>query len=325
MRQGKKTPPAVRQWIVRAKALFPEYTSKAIAELVESKFDEIDSIDKTTVQRIINASRTADTLDNTPEGIADRYRQLAERYAGLGEDYAKLADALSVPQPHQLGSASLHSDDTRLQLATTWTGSAKRIPRGWSWEPTPGSSEQLRLTVERDPLFPSLQEALPAASLWKGVEVWKEETGSLLWRCRQLVEEIVEASEQAVGATVRRPGNHPYPTLYWEYVNQIYIAQFPQTARPPGQPSKEYAYSRKGWRWRLLFGNRRIATHRDNDVLKSWAAIHHEMRTSHRWNQSVDEITEMHDMASRRAVELRCELIDAVSAAPTNRSDSDSR
>ena len=321
MLQGKKTPPAVKRFIVRAKALFPEYTSKAIAELVKSNFKEIDSIDKTTVQRIINASRTADT----PEGIADRYRQLAEGHAGLGEVYAKLADALSVPQPHQLGSVSVHSDDARLQLATAWTESAKRIPRGWSWEPTHGSSEQLRLTVERHPLFPSLQEALPAASLWKGVEVWKEETGSLLWRCRQLVEEIVEASKQAVGATVRRPGNYPHPTLYWEYVNQIYIAQFPRTARPPGQPSKEYAYSRKGWRWRLLFGNRRIATHRDNDVLKSWAAIHHEMRTSHRWNQSVDEITEMHGNASRRAVELRCELIDAVSAASTNRSDSDSR
>ena len=39
MRQGKKTPPAVREWIVRAKVLFLEYTSKAIAELVKSNFN----------------------------------------------------------------------------------------------------------------------------------------------------------------------------------------------------------------------------------------------------------------------------------------------
>ena len=48
MRQGKKTPPAVREWIVRAKAAFPNLTSAQIARLVEFKFEEIDSIDKTT-------------------------------------------------------------------------------------------------------------------------------------------------------------------------------------------------------------------------------------------------------------------------------------
>ena len=197
-----------------------------------------------------------------------RLQKGLEHVAKLQEEASSLSSQVVVPEAVWLGSWIPPWADL-FGVSALGTRDAELRPLAIHWEPRPDDPGQLRLTAEDDLYYDPLQRHIPDSAVWDGLQRWKAELARLLWKCRNLMTEIVVTAECETGEKVRPSQDWAKPGLYWDFPRRVYVDLLLRAEGRHGGGSQWQLESRAQG-WVLRYGGRGMAVHLEQGVLTGW-------------------------------------------------------
>ena len=171
--RGKRTPPAIEEFVVKTKQNAPGLTHQNIVDRVVEQFGESNRIDQSSVPRIL---ARAGLQQPSPDGATGN--QSWDRkgyYQGSGQELDRehrqtlMAPLLTLKELQPLG---IHDYDLAIWHSrpdeSNWP-----VAKGRVWR-TSGSKLEVRLDIEATLEYRYLRQHLPADPLWSSLEAWKK-------------------------------------------------------------------------------------------------------------------------------------------------------
>jgi hypothetical protein len=261
MKQGKRTPAKIREFIISAKESSPELTHLQIADRVTAKFGEENQVDRSTVGRILKGA-SLNATPPSPQMSSIDIREHWERLSpvildlkGIGQFPDHVFDlGIWFSRPHVLN----------------WP-----VPKGRMWREQDGSF-RLRLDAEDSVEWKYLEQHLENTTLWEAIDEFHiamaldtEARFKLLERIKYLVQLPIE--EGGTGLVVVDHigyGDEAEPKAGLYYVFTIYDQVLSQAVELPLQVKEPREFLLEPPN-RVQLGDHRVLCGPDPDQLQA--------------------------------------------------------
>jgi hypothetical protein len=199
-----------------------------------------------------------------------------------------------MPAPHDSGSWVPPTTSHRKAL---WTCDRKVSRPEWHWEFEGGWPGKLRLDVEDDIYFNSVQAHVPETDIWASFKEGESNGAAYLAVCRRLISRIVADCEHKTDAKIHTEKQWPKQGVFWEFARLVYRRATLRASGTPSQIPPVYDVGQltgpggtDSAAWILWCGMEAIAISNDKHLLGKWQKVQELILDSDYYQNKAEQI-----------------------------------